>query len=98
VLGIDLLLLGPALLVLAVAMAVVRRERAPRHVPVEADVVVDLTFLRDATSADRLAASARTASTGSLGARLVAAEAPGPVTARPVVRTRRRQHPLVAAR
>lgn len=97
-LGIDLLLLGPALLVLAVATAVVRRERAPRHVPVEADVLVDLTFLRDATSADRLAAALRTSSSGSLGARLMAAEAAGPAPARPVVRTRRRQRPLVAAR
>jgi len=94
---IDLLLLGPALAVIGTAAVVVRRERRPvAPAPVEADPVVDLTFLRATPrEVDLRITQLKADATGSLGARMqLAQDAQRPA---PVAR-RRRTRPLVAAR
>jgi hypothetical protein len=98
---IDLLLIGPALTVIAVAVAVWHRERpVPDERPEEADVAVDLTFLRSGPQElDRLISELSAEAEGTLGARMRTAQLAAQSSPPPVARARRRRtRPLVASR
>lgn len=98
---IDLLLIGPALAVIAVAVAAWRRDReVPEEQPEEVDVIVDLTFLRSAPrELDQLISELSAEAEGTLGARMRTAQLAEQAARRPAVRSRRRRtRPLVASR
>lgn len=98
---IELLLIGPALAIIAMALGVWRRERpVPDELPEEADVIVDLTFLRSAPrELDRLISELSAEADGTLGARMRTAQLAEQASHQSVVRARRRRiRPLVASR